>query len=76
MANILTRYIEDRTLTAKEIEVIQMMADGFSNKEIAQKAGYKSDSSIETIRTRLLQKLSVKNGCECVAYALRNKLIV
>jgi DNA-binding NarL/FixJ family response regulator len=62
-------------LTEKEIEVIQLIADGKSNKVIAELSGYR-DSSVETVRARIYMKLGVPNGCACVAYALRNKLIV
>ncbi len=75
MTNILTQYLESKTLTAKEIDVIKLMADGHSNKIIADLSGYQ-EGSVETVRVRIYKKLGVKNGYECVAYALRNKIIV
>ena len=63
------------TLTSKELEIIRLMADGYSNKMIAHaQVGYQ-ESSIETVKARIYTKMKVRNGCECVAVAIRNKLI-
>jgi len=61
-------------LTEKEIEIIRMIAEGLSNKEISFKVDY-SYGSLETIRNRIYLKLRVRNAPHCVAYALRNGII-
>lgn len=84
MTNILTRYLlrdkprkqmKSNSLTSKELEIIRLMADGVPNKAIGGLVGL-SDTTIETYRIRMIHKMKVKNSCNLVAYALRNKLIV
>ncbi len=71
----LVELVDDQELTAKEIAIIQMMADGLSTKMMSRKDLGLHDTTIETYRYRILKKLKVRNSCECVAYALRNGLI-
>lgn len=71
---MIVEIIDDSLLTEKEIEVIQLMADGHSNKTMAGRVSFK-ESSLETIRQRIYRRLGVKNGCECVAKCLREGII-
>lgn len=61
-------------LTEREIEVIRLMAEGLSNKMMVPKTGFQ-EGSIETVKCRVYKKLKVKNGCECVAVAIRRGII-
>lgn len=65
---------QSRTLTAREREVIRLIADGKSNKSVA----YLLDISIKTVeshRAAAMRKLSVHSTAELVRYAIRCKLI-
>lgn len=61
-------------LTARETEVLQLLAEGRSNKEVAGelKIGL---STVETHRGNLMQKLNLHNTAEIVLYAVRKGLI-
>ncbi len=62
------------TLTAREREVVQMVAEGRSNKEVASHLGV-GVRTAESHRAALMKKLGVKSLGELIRYALRNKLI-
>ena len=62
-------------LTDREKEVLQLLAEGRSNKEVATVLGL-SLSTIETHRGNLMQKLNLHNTAEIVLYAVRKGLIV
>jgi len=61
-------------LTPRESELLQLVAEGLRNKEIAVKLEL-SPKSIETYRARLMRKLSCGSTAEMVRYAIREKLI-
>jgi two-component system, NarL family, response regulator NreC len=62
-------------LTDREKEVLQLLAEGKSNKEVATLLNL-SIYTIETHRTNLMQKLNLHNTAELVIYAVRKKLIL
>jgi two-component system response regulator NreC len=61
-------------LTTREREVLQLLAEGRSNKEVAAvlEVGV---STIETHRANLMQKLNLHNTAEIVLYAVRKGII-
>lgn len=61
-------------LTDREREVIQLLAEGRSNKEVASLLGI-GLSTVETHRANLMQKLDLHNTAEIVLYAVRKRLI-
>ncbi len=61
-------------LTAREKEVLQLLAEGKSNKEVAAILDL-SVYTVETHRTNLMQKLNLHNTAEIVLYAVRKKII-
>jgi two-component system response regulator NreC len=61
-------------LTPKEKEVLKLIAEGYSNKEIAEDLVV-SPSTIHSHRTNLMQKLNLSKRHELVAYARRQGLI-
>ena len=63
-----------RTLTPREREVLQLLTEGKSNKEIAGLTGT-SPKTVETHRARIMRKLEARSLAELVRYAIRNKLI-
>ena len=71
------RGLEDsyHLLTDREREVLQLLAEGRSNKEVAGVLGV-GVSTVETHRANLMQKLSLRNTAEIVLYAVRKRIIV
>ncbi|HEX8744946.1 MAG TPA: response regulator transcription factor [Thermoleophilaceae bacterium] len=64
----------DRTLTARQSEILQMLADGLQTDAVAKQLGL----STETVRThtkRILAKLHADTRTQAVAIAIRNGLI-
>jgi two-component system response regulator NreC len=61
-------------LTAREKEVLQLLAEGKTNKEVAVLLEV-SPYTVESHRTNLMQKLNVHNTAEIVLYAVRKRLV-
>jgi len=61
-------------LTDREREVLQLLAEGKSNKEVATLLDL-SLYTVETHRSNLMQKLNLHNTAEIVLYAVRKKII-
>ncbi len=61
-------------LTEREKEVLQLLAEGKSNKEAAALLNL-SLYTVETHRSNLMQKLNLHNTAEIVLYAVRKKII-
>jgi DNA-binding NarL/FixJ family response regulator len=64
----------ERTLTARQREILQMLADGMHTEEVARQLGL----STETVRThtkRILSKLSAGTRTQAVAIGIRSGLI-
>jgi DNA-binding NarL/FixJ family response regulator len=62
------------TLTAREREVVQLIADGRTTKEVARVLGV-SVKTAESHRTRIMKKLDVHETAGLVRYAIREGLI-
>jgi two-component system, NarL family, response regulator NreC len=63
-----------RSLSAREVEVLRLIADGLSNKVIASHLGI-SISTAQTHRTRIMEKLELHTVAELVRYAIRRGII-
>ena len=76
LRNLAARGIVDRydSLSAREREIFQLVAEGRSNKEIADLL-FVSPSTIETHRAHIMEKLDVHSAVELVLYAVRRGLI-
>jgi two-component system, NarL family, response regulator NreC len=61
-------------LTDREREVLHLLAEGRSNKEVATLLDL-GLSTVETHRANLMQKLNLHNTAEIVLYAVRKRLI-
>ena len=62
-------------LTDREKQVLQLLAEGRSNKEVAAMLDV-GVSTVETHRSNLMQKLNLHSTAEIVLYAVRKRLIV
>ena len=61
-------------LSTREREVLQMIAEGKTNKEIANALDL-SVYTIEAHRGRIMEKLNLHSGAELVRFAVRNGLV-
>jgi len=66
--------INNVTLTRREKEIISLIADSNTNKQISEKL-FISLRTVETHRKNLMQKLKVKNVVALIRYALQKKII-
>ncbi|HSZ60584.1 MAG TPA: response regulator transcription factor [Terriglobales bacterium] len=62
------------TLTPREREVIQLVAEGESSKQVAARLGI-SPKTAETHRNNVMQKLNLHSMVELVLFAVRNGII-
>jgi two-component system, NarL family, response regulator NreC len=70
------RGLEDSydLLTDREKEVLQLLAEGRANKEVATLLGV-GVSTVETHRMNLMQKLNLHSTAEIVLYAVRKRIV-
>lgn len=76
MREIKTRSVQDsfELLTAREREILHLLAEGKSNKDIAVMLGL-SLYTVETHRRNLQEKLNLHSLAELILYAVRKGLI-
>lgn len=65
---------EINNLTDREVQIIDLITEGFKSSEIAEKLKL-STRTIEVHRRNLMKKLDVKNTAELVSFVLKSKLI-
>ncbi len=63
-----------QVLTSREQEVLRLIAEGMSNKEVAQKLSI-SVRTVEHHRLNIMRKLDVSNVAGLIKYAVKTKLI-
>ena len=68
---IVDRY---QALSEREREIFQLIAEGHSNREVADLLSI-SPATVETHRAHILQKLDLHNTAEVVLYAVRRGVI-
>src|ERR1700687_250540 len=61
-------------LTSREREIVQLLAEGKSSKEVAVALGI-SVKTAETHRANIMRKLELHSVSELVRYAVRNQII-
>ena len=66
--------VEDTSLTPRERETVQLIAEGKSNKEIAEIFGI-SVKTVETHRAAIMRKLRLDSFAALVRYAIRNGIV-
>ena len=62
---------QDKDITEKEYEVIQLVAEGFSNKEIAQKL-FLSEGTVRNYLSTILEKLELRDRTQLAIFYLKN----
>lgn len=63
----------DLVITRRELEVLQLLAEGLSNKEIGDRL-FVSERTIVGHKSNLMAKTNTKNTVSLLAYAIRNGL--
>ena len=63
-----------QTLSAREREIVQLLAEGNSNKDIARALSI-SVKTAETHRSNIMRKMGFASLAELVRYAIRNNII-
>lgn len=66
--------IQGLDLSEREAEILQLIGDGYTNNEIANKL-FLSKRTVEGHRQNLIDKTQVKNSAQLVKYAVKNGLI-
>lgn len=61
-------------LSSREREILQLLAENKTNKEIAKRLGI-SIRTVETHRRSVMQKLNANSIVELVHYAIRNGMV-
>ncbi|MCY1636433.1 MULTISPECIES: response regulator transcription factor [Marinifilum] len=61
-------------LSTRELEVLKLICDGFSNAEIAEQL-FISHRTVDRHRANLLSKTGCKNSTSLVMYAVKNKIV-
>jgi DNA-binding CsgD family transcriptional regulator len=69
-----TREVDRLGLSSRELEVLQLMAEGLSNQEIAGRL-FVSLNTVKTHASRLFEKLDVKRRTQAVEKAKRLSII-
>jgi DNA-binding NarL/FixJ family response regulator len=69
-----SRRRDDIPLTPRELEMLKLIAEEFSNQEIAEKL-FISIRTVDTHKRNLLEKLKVKNTAGLVKYAIKKGLL-
>lgn len=67
------KHIKKPTFSEKEIEIIKLICQELSNKEIANELGL-STRTIEGYREKILEKIEAKNIAGLVIYAIKNNI--
>ena len=72
--NKTAEHAEQDELTPREREIVKLIAEGYTNQQIADLL-YRSVKTIESHRSNILRKLDIHDSIELVKYAVRKKLI-
>ncbi|MEZ4923161.1 MAG: response regulator transcription factor [Crocinitomicaceae bacterium] len=65
---------ELESLTEREIEILKLVAEGLTNKEIGEEL-FISHRTVDTHRTNLMKKLDVNNVAGLIRFAMKNGLV-
>ncbi|MFA6084467.1 response regulator [Mucilaginibacter sp.] len=66
--------VEDLDITKREVEVLALIAEGYTNQEIADKL-FTSKRTIEGNRQMLIEKTGTRNTAALIRYAILNNII-
>jgi len=64
----------DIEFTKRELDVLRLLADGCTNKEIGEKL-FISHRTVDTHRTNIMKKVGVNNVAGLISFAIKNNLV-
>jgi DNA-binding NarL/FixJ family response regulator len=67
-------YINDIEFSEREIEILNLLSEGYTNQEIGEKL-FTSKRTVEGIRQSMIAKTGVRNTLALVRYAMANSLV-
>jgi DNA-binding NarL/FixJ family response regulator len=65
---------KENQLSKRELEVLRLFAEGFSNQEIADKL-FISIRTVESHKNHIMQRLELKSSVDLVKFAIRNNMV-
>ncbi|XTR36877.1 response regulator transcription factor [Paraclostridium tenue] len=68
------KVIKEFNLTQKEIDIISLIANGLTNKEISENL-YLSEGTIKNNITNILSKLNLRDRTQIAIFAFKNKIV-
>ena len=74
VVSVRSAQVDNEELSEREREVLRLLAEGLRTKEIAEALGI-SPKTVETYRSRLMQKLGIDNVSGLVRFAVRVGLV-
>lgn len=74
VAEILAAAAEREQLTAREKQILSLVAQGLGNRDIAERLGV-SAKTVDNHRTNLMRKVQAHSVAELIAYAVREGLM-
>ena len=78
--NLVSDYLRNKKqsvfdgLTPREVEVLKLVADGFTNRQIAEELSI-SATTVQTHRAHVIEKLDLHNQAELIKYAIRKGIL-
>ncbi len=66
--------VPDDQLTTREMEILKLIAEGFTNKEIGEQL-FISHRTVDTHRTNMMRKIDVNNLAGLINYAIKYNII-
>ncbi len=73
-ADEMERLAQAQQLTTRELEIVRLLAHGYTNREIAEQL-FLSAKTVEAHRSKIYSKLGIKTRAELVDYAIQHKLM-
>ncbi|HPF16209.1 MAG TPA: response regulator transcription factor [Thermotogota bacterium] len=70
----LDKVIEHYQLTEKDLQFIQLVCNGFTNREIAEEL-YLSEGTVKNNIGKILTKLDLRDRTQMVIFAFKNRLV-
>ncbi len=64
----------ENQLSKRELEVLRLFAEGFTNQEIADKL-FISIRTVESHKNHIMQRLELKSSVDLVKFAIRNNMV-
>jgi DNA-binding NarL/FixJ family response regulator len=74
LTSFLKKPEDASSLTRREREIVQMVAEGHTNKQIAHLLII-SQKTVETHRASIMRKLKASSTADIIRYAIHNKLV-